>query len=161
MFSSLQIFAQKDTTFKGTIEEASLSTHNIKYRERIRLNKDINYFVSNMGLISSYYEKTKLGDTVSAKKITDEDTIIFPKSGAGYFGFVMLTYFAQMRQWGVLYKPCILLEDGSPEAKIIFCTAKQMKVLTKNKEKVYQVDCKFIGNSLEEATPADQLKSYK
>lgn len=111
--------------------------------KRIELKKEIDFFSGKLDLLDCYYKQLNAKNIDSADKILSTDTT-FSHSGAEDFSIAYMYILAKMRQFGLLYKPCIYLNDSSVE--LIVCTKKQRDVLIKNNKKEYELHCKYIGS---------------
>lgn len=152
--------AQDLKIFKGTISyQFNLSrTDKIPINERDTLKKQLDVFIQNMGLLIDYYENINRSDTSSANKIIIQDTL-FKKLSK--FSLAFNFSLARMYQLGILYKPCIQINDKYQERNLIFCSAKQFEELIKFKNKKLKLECKYIGSLIIDNTLAYELINIK
>ncbi len=151
---------EKTKTFKGTIDNHfNLSTTNaIKLEDRQELEKDIDTYLSKIDLLNSYYEKINEGDIQLANKILQTDTLLSKQDDYTLAYMFTLT---KLKELDLLYKPSFQVNDNSAESKLIFCNEKQIKELTENRDRIFELNCKYIGNIIIDKTQVYQLEKYK
>ena len=154
------VFSQTLKTFRGTIDYKFhlSSTNAIKPVERNNFEKEMAPYFKKMDLLSSYYIALNKGDTTTAEKLLSKDTLL---SEDNDFTIAYMFSLARMKRLGILYKPCIQVND-SEETKIIVCTVQQQKQFIKHaNSKKYKLECKYIGYLVIDNIQVYQLIRYK
>lgn len=152
--------AQDLKIFKGTVNyQFNLSrTDKIPKNERDTIQKQLGVFIQNIELLIDYYENLNIGDTSSANKTLKQDTMFYKMSK---FSLAFNFSLARMYQLGILYKPCIQINDKYQENNLIFCSEKQFEDLIRFKNKKFKLECKYIGNLIIDKTQAYELVNIK
>lgn len=148
-------------TFKGTVDyKFNLSsTNKITPNERKELENGITPYVKKMELLISYYTALYKGDNKVAKEVLSHDTL-FSKDDA--FTLAYMFSLARMKQLGVLYKPCIQVNDNGEELKIIVCTEQQQKEFIEHgNSKTYDLKCNYVGSLIKDNIQIYKLISYR
>jgi len=148
-------------TFKGTVDYKFhlSSTNAIKPVERSAFEREMSPYLIKIDLLSSYYKALKKGDTLAAEKFLNSDSFLSKKDA---FTLAYMYSLARMKQLGILYKPCVQVNDDSGESKIIVCSDRQQKEFIKHaNSKQYVLRCEYIGDLITNNIQVYNLVSYK
>lgn len=154
-------FSQTLKTFRGTVDyKFHLSgTNAIKPAERRAWECEIDPYLKKMNLLTSYYNALNRGEVKAAEKILSKDTLL---SKDNSFTLAYMFTMARMKTLGILYKPCVQVNDKSAPANIIVCTNKQQKEFIKHaNSKQYELQCEYIGSMIKDNIQVYKLNSYK
>ncbi len=148
-------------TFKGTVDYKFhlSSTNKIKPIDRSTFESKMNPYIKKLDVLSSYYRALNIGDTLAAEKFLNSDPIL---SKDNPFKLSYMFSLAKMKQLGILYQPCVQVNDESDEPKIIVCSAQQQKEFIQHaNSKHYVLMCEYIGDLIADNIQVYKVVSYK
>jgi len=150
---------QSDAIFKGTVDyKFNLSTTNkIKPIDRPEFERQMTPYFNRIKILDAYFEKTSNGETSAANNILATDTLLAKEDA---FSLAYMYSLVKMKQLGVLYKPCVQVNDNLAN-KLIFCTEVQREDLIKDQKREFTLNCKYIGSLIIDQTKVYQLIDYK
>ena len=98
--------------FKGTVDYKFhlSSTNSIKPGERSAFESDMAPYLKRIDLLSSYYKALNKGDTTASEFFLNSDTLL---SKDNAFTLAYMFSLVRMKQLGILYKPCVQVNDDS------------------------------------------------
>jgi hypothetical protein len=148
-------YGQELATFTGTIEyKFHLSaTHMLTDDQKKEFETDIDFYAQRRGLLTDYFTKLNSGDSEGAKRILKKDRKI---KDTDNFALTYMFALLKMRDLGILYKPCIQVNDERAEGILISCTAEQFEEMTNNKRE-YTLECRYVGELIFDKTKAYEL----
>jgi hypothetical protein len=143
LLSSIAIKAQDLKTFTGHIDTHFnlSSTHNLNDQGRKEAETNIAIFAQKRPLLIDYFSKLNAGDEQGAAGLLKQDSVLSKNSE---FSISLVFLMLRMKELNMLYKPCIQLNDDSPDINIISCSIEQLNELLKE-DREYVLECRYLG----------------
>lgn len=137
--------AQNVRVFTGTIaKHFHLSTTNVLTAEdRVHLEAEIAPYHERMDLLTAFFMMRNVGSVKGADQLIATDSILMTKDS---FTLSYMFMIVRMKQLGTLYKPSIQIDDKNARRIVISCSPEQHRILTESEDKVFTLECRYVGD---------------